>query len=207
MPVFQGGQIANFLTEWEKLSSDPWLLGSVKGVQIAFHSVPCQVREPQPFKFSQAETDFVEIELVRMLEKGILETALPELGQVISNIFLRPKKDGSYRFILDLMWLNEHVEYEHFKMHSMNTALEMMRPSGWLGSIDLKDAYYSVPVVGPHRKFLRFRWDGRMYQFRVLPNGSACAPRFFTSGATPLGFITKRSNYFELVYRGNGSGR
>ena len=87
--------------------------------------------------------------------------------------------------ILDLTWLNTYVRYEHFKMHSISTAKDMMRPGCWMGSIHLKDAYYSVPVRSDHRKFLRFIWRGTLLQFRVLPNGLACSPRFFTKLLIP----------------------
>ena len=39
--------------------------------------------------------------------------------------------------------------------------------------LDLKDAYYSVPVNPQHRKYLRFEF----YEFTCLPNGLASAPR------------------------------
>lgn len=41
-----------------------------------------------------------------------------ELGQVDSLIFVRPKKEGSYRIILNLKALNKHVEYRKYKMEN-----------------------------------------------------------------------------------------
>ena len=181
-----GGQISEKVAEWRKLSSDPWLIQSVQGVNIPFCLIPCQLEEPRPYRLSKTESNFVDEELTRMLGKGIVEEVEPSQNQVISNIFLRPKKDGGFRLILDLTWVNLHIEYEHFKMCSIKTALEMMRPDCWLGSIDLKDAYYSVPVNEDQRRFLRFRWSEKVYQFRVLPNGLACAPRFFTKILVPV---------------------
>ena len=95
-------------------------------------------------------------------------------------------KRVTYRMILDLTWLNYHVEYEHLKMSSINTAQDMMRPDCYMASIDLKDAYYSVPVCDEHCIYLRFRWQRKLYQFKVLPNWLACAPRFFTKILTPV---------------------
>ena len=40
--------------------------------------------------------EFVEGELVRLTNKGIIEEVERCDGQVVSNIFLRPKKDGTY---------------------------------------------------------------------------------------------------------------
>ena len=188
---FSGGQIASKLDNWKKVTSDPWIIDSVRGVTIPFMEVPAQVGEPRPYVLAEEERNFIDQELVGLLDKGVLEICTPTSNQVVSNIFLRPKKDGSFRLILDLTWVNEHVEYAHFKMCSLNTALEMMRPDCWMGSIDLKDAYYSVLVREEHRVYLRFKWRDILYQFRVLPNGLACAPRFFTKLLNPV-FATIR---------------
>ena len=39
-------------------------------------------------------------------EKGVItKAASAEPGQIVSSIFLHPKKDGSYRLILNLMYI------------------------------------------------------------------------------------------------------
>ena len=183
---FVGGQIASHVTSLEKVTSDPWILSNVRGVEIPFHTLPVQERIPKPYRLSEKEADFVSKEVEIMFEKQIIEVVQPIRGEVVSNIFLRHKKDGSYRMIMDLTWLNEHVEYEHFKMTSLQTALNMMRADCWMGSIDLKDTYYSVLIAEKDRKFLRFRWEYTLLQFRVLPNGLVCAPRIFTKLLSPV---------------------
>ena len=40
-------------------------------------------------------------------------------GEYISNRFIRQKKDGSYRLILNLKNLNQFVQYHHFKMEKV----------------------------------------------------------------------------------------
>ena len=35
----------------------------------------------------------------------------------------------------------------------------------------MKDAYYSIPIQSSDRKFLRFIWEGELYEFTCLPNG------------------------------------
>ena len=184
--TFQAGQIANNLTVWAGISSDPWLLSTVSGVAIPLETLPVQQGEPRPYRLSEQERDIVTREVWTFLKKGVVEPAMVCPGQVVSNVFLRPKKDGSFRMILDLTWLNTHVLYQHFKMHSLQSAIDLMSPGCWMGSIDLRDAYYSVPVCVEHRKFLKFRWQGNLYQFTCLPNGLACAPRIFTKILSPV---------------------
>ena len=127
----------------------------------------------------------------KLLEKGVIEPCVPETGEFISTIFLRPKKDGSHRMILNLKKLNSFVEYHHFKMDTLTTAIIMMRPGCYMASVDLKDAYYTVPIAPQHQKFLKFFWRGRMWKFTGLPNDLTCAPRVFTKLLKPL-FATLR---------------
>ncbi|MCI4382168.1 hypothetical protein PGIGA_G00260670 [Pangasianodon gigas] len=47
-------------------------------------------------------------------------------------------------------------------------------------TIDLKDAYFHISILPPHRKFLRFAFGGEAYQYRVLTFGLALSSRTFT---------------------------
>ena len=122
-----------------------------------------------------------------MLEKQVIEPTITEEGQFVSNFFLRPKsQSGKFRLIFNLKTLNEHVQYEHFKMENMNTALAMMTKGCYMANIDLKDAYHSVAVRSGDRKFLKMEWKGRLYQLHALPVGLACAPLVFTRMLKPF---------------------
>lgn len=41
--------------------------------------------------------------------------------------------------------MNEFVDYHHFKMDTFQTALKLIQPGCFMASVDLKDAYYSIP--------------------------------------------------------------
>ena len=94
----------------------------------------------------------------------------------MSTIFLRPKNDGSFRMILNLKQFNESVEYHHFKMDTLETVTRMMKPGCFMASVDLKDAYYTVPMHSNHQKYLKFTFDGTLYQYTCLPSGLSSAP-------------------------------
>ena len=183
---FVAGNIANFVDSWLELTHDTWVISNVKGVSIPFISVPLQARVPRPLRLSDAEASVITTELQTLLNKGIIERVGPCSGQWISNIFIRPKPNGKFRIILDLTALNKCVQYSHFKMCSLQTALDMLRPMAWMGSVDLRDAYYSVPIATQDRKYLRFIWRTNLYEFTVMPNGLACAPRYFTKLLIPV---------------------
>ena len=65
----------------------------------------------------------------------------------VSSIFLREKKNNQHRLILNLKNFNKHVTHRHFKMDTLNTALDSVRKNCYMASIDLTDAYYPVAVA------------------------------------------------------------
>lgn len=117
---------------------------------------------------------------------AVLKVVEPEKGQYLSPIFLRPKKNGEYRLILNLKKFNKSVEYHHFKMDTFENAIKIITKNCYMASIDLRHAYYSVPVATEHQKFLRFQWKGKIYQYTCLPNGISSAPRLFTKLMKPV---------------------
>ena len=108
-----------------------------------------------------------------------------EKDEFISPVFTTPKKDGTSRMILNLKGLNKFVQYCHFKMESFSTVVNMVKPNCYMASIDLKDAYYSVPIASVDQKYLKFQWQGQLYKLTCFPNGLALCPRKFTKLLKP----------------------
>ena len=52
--------------------------------------------------------------------------------------------------------------------------------------MDLKDAYFSIPIHPDHRRFLCFPLGDRVYQFTYLPFGLASVPWVFTKALRPI---------------------
>lgn len=90
------------------------------------------------------------------------------------------------RLILDLMELNKFLVLQHFMLESLDTAIWMVKRNAFMSTIDLQDAYFTVEVHPSYRKFLKFRWDSKLFQFKAVPMGLACAPYIFTKLLVPL---------------------
>ena len=101
-------------------------------------------------------------------------------------MFLVPKKDGKVRPVINLKKLNQIVHIHHFKMEGIQTARELVQPNDWMTKIDLKDAYFTIPVDEPHQRYLRFVIDHQIYQFTCLPFGLSSAPWVFTKTLRPV---------------------
>ena len=69
------------------------------------------------------------------------------------------KKDERYRMILNLKKLNKYTDSKHFKMESLQNVLHMVKSGVWVASVDLKNAYYSVPIHEEYQKYLKFLYN------------------------------------------------
>ncbi len=84
------------------------------------------------------------------------------------------------RPILDLRVLNDFVMQLKFKMLTLRQIVPQIRFEDWFVTIYLKDTYFYISILPCHRRFLRFPFGGKAYQYRVLPFGLALSPRTFT---------------------------
>ncbi|XP_010863572.2 uncharacterized protein LOC105006635 [Esox lucius] len=121
-------------------------------------------------------------EVTELLSKGAISEVPEDLKQngFYSRYFLVPKRTGGVRPILDLRNLNAHVAKRPFRMLTTGLLLEAFLPGDFCSSIDLKDAYFHVPIVRRHRKFFRFAFLGKAYEYTRIPFGYALVPRTFS---------------------------
>ncbi len=196
---FTAGNIRNYIRNWEDLTGDINILDIVKnGLKLNFTDAPPDSREPFEYPRSKTEFEKIDVEVRKLLKKGVVEYCNREEGEYFSNLFTTPKKDGTHRTILNLKSLNKDCDTKHFKMESLKQALHMVRQGSYMASIDIKDAFYSVPIQKSHKKYLKFMWAGNMLQFCAMPNGYCDAMRIFTKLLKPA-FSNLRERGFESV--------
>ena len=166
----------------------------MQGVKVT-QSVEFDIQDKKEINFPPKIKDEIKKEISALLQKQVIEAVDDIDGQIISNVFVRNKKDGSYRVILNLREFNKCLDKVHFKMESLNNAINLMTQDCFFASIDLKDAYFSVNIHEASRKFFRFRFQGILYEFKGLPQGYKHSPRIFTKLCKPiLGFLRKKGH-------------
>ena len=106
--------------------------------------------------FSRDEKECFSVEFGKLLGKGAMRRASFDTNQFLSNLFTIPEKGGELRPLINLKPLNHFVEYHHFKMESLSSLLVLINPNDYMITMDLKDAYLSVPIHADHSKYLRF---------------------------------------------------
>ena len=83
-------------------------------------------------------------------------------------------------------------------MENIGTVKEMIRQDCFMASIDLTDAYHSVPIAKVHQKYLKISWKGQLYQYCSLAFGLSSAPRIFTKLLKPV-LAKLRGDGFQSV--------
>ena len=199
---FRAGCLTESISNWQMITSDKEILTSVRGATIEFHTQPYNTKRPQS-TFSAEESAIIDSEVAKLLSKNIIETTDHTPYEVISNIFIRPKKDGGHRQILNLKGLNQFVTYHHFKMETLQSIVQLVEKNCCMCS--LEDAYYTVGVSPSHRKYLSFMWKDVLYQFTCLPNGlSSCLRKFTKLLKPPLTELQKQghisASYIDDLY-------
>ena len=95
-----------------------------------------------------------------------------------SNIFLVRKASEEWCPVIDLKQLNFHINAPHFHTHTISSVLNAVERGDYMFKIDLQDEYFHVLIHPNSRKYFRFAFENKVYQFRVLPFCLNTAPQW-----------------------------
>ena len=180
------GRLHHYERNWKLITQDQWVLQTVRGYCIDFVAEPHQERRPHAPVYSHDQAQLIRSDVGELLRKGAtVELTTPSAG-FYSTLFLVPKKDGGQRPVINLKALNQFVRAQHFKMEGIHTLKDLLKPGDWLAKIDLKDAFFTIPIHPGHRRYLRLTFEDRVYQFNCLPFGLSSAPWVFTKTLKPV---------------------
>ena len=87
-------------------------------------------------------------------------------------------------------------------MDTLNKVLNLVKKGDWAIIVDLRDAYFHIPIFPGHRKFLRFCIQGRAYQYRALAFGPKTSPRVFTKVVSVVAAHLRMQSIRLAVYFG-----
>eukprot|EP00794_Sanderia_malayensis_P010704 gene10704-11849_t len=85
-------------------------------------------------------------------------------------------------------------------METIHSILNLVTPHCWMASIDLKDAYYSVKIHESYQKYLKFKFEGQLFQYTTYANGLSSCPRRFTKLLKPPLSELRLMNHIVSAY-------
>ena len=168
LPVRVGGCLAPHWRQWQVIGAESWVVTVLRdGYRFLFlDSPPPLSRTPVSFPTYRAGSPRAQAlrqEVEAMLAKGALEIARDPGPSFYSRLFLVEKASGGWRPVIDLSHLNEFVQLTRFKMETVASVMLSVREGDFLASLDLKDAYFQIPIHPSSRKLLRFTSEGTVY--------------------------------------------
>ncbi len=182
-----------FLHNWMNLPGvSPWILLTIQfGYILQFDRNP---PPPPPFQQffltavnSASEASVLQQEVSSLLLKGAIEgVSSSDLHRGFYQPVFSSSKEGwgfaSYTRSVQakLLPLQRRILWIQFRILTLKSILSQVQEGDWVVTVDLKDAYFHIQVVQRHRKFLRFAFGGKAYQYKDLPFGLALALRTFT---------------------------
>jgi len=189
-----------YYQEWLTVTNDKEILSWVQGIELPFTEKPIQNLLPKQGSFTPAETIAIHKEINNLLQMGAIVTCEHCKDEFLSPIFLVPKPNGKYRFILNLKSLNQFLDPPHFKLEDVRCVLNLITRNAYMATLDLKDAYYFLPINMKFRKYLRFKWNENLYEFTCLPFGLSIAPFIFAKLTKPIVSILRKNGNVSVVY-------
>ena len=85
------------------------------------------------------------------------------------------------RNVMDLQHLNKHlIHLDPFKLPEIRDILEKCGEGSIFSEIDLKHAFFQLPVNPKHMHKLAFTWDKQRYVFKRAPMGMTHVPAHFS---------------------------
>ena len=196
----KAGRVKHFAKNWQRLKNEPMILDIVRGYEIPFILPPRQSRLPNVCQLTTEAPDLLDQEVQDMLRKGAIVVSDPKEDQFLSSLFLVKKKDGGNRPVVNLKDLNRNIPYRHFKMEGLFLLKEMLLPGDKMCKIDLKDAYFAIPLSVKSRKYVRFQWKGLLYEFCCLCFGLSPAPLVFTKLLKVPMSLLRKLNVRIIIY-------
>ena len=203
-PLKVGGRLQHFVEEWKSIGAPESVLKIISGYSLPFVTQP-PVSLPSTNSFTRlSQPELIRVvdeEVESLLNKGAIEEVPASEPGYFSHLFCVPKPDGKWRPILNLKKLNSnHLEVPHFRMDTIRDVALLIRQNDFAASVDLKDAYFQIPINRRHRRFLRFGWKKKLYQFLVLPFGLSPAPLIFTRVTKPLKAFLQAKRIRLIIY-------
>ncbi len=201
-PVTLAGRLRLFLPNWQQITVDPAILDVVRGYKLEFLAPPSQERTrppPPPAVFA------------RGVGENRLRGCYPprerrfEYGQAGFRPVFKQLVFGAQTG-REISPSNKSKgtecisEVRAFQNGRHSSSSRSASASDWLGKIDLKDAYFVIPIWKDRRKYLRFFWKSSLLEFACLPFGLTVAPRLFTKVLKPVVALLRQAGIRLIIY-------
>ncbi|XP_062556949.1 uncharacterized protein LOC134221780 [Armigeres subalbatus] len=130
-------------------------------------------RNPPMYKCSPYIQEAINAEVERFKQLDAIEECYSEWTNPLVPV---RKKNGKVRVCLDSRKINKLTVKDSYPMRNMQDIFRRLGKAKYFTVIDLKDAYFQIPLKEGSRNYTAFRTAKGVFRFKVLPFGVMNAP-------------------------------
>lgn len=147
--------------------------GVLNSTSVIEHTIDTGTNKPvytKPYIFSPKLQDKIRAEIDRMITRGIIKR-IPE-SSWLNAVVPVPKPDGSIRLCIDARKLNAITERNRYASTNIERIFSRIPKAKFFSSIDLKDAFYQIPLAQKDQEKTAFSIHGMgVFAYERMPQG------------------------------------
>lgn len=144
-------------------------LGRTDRLSLTIDTGDARPIHKKPYPMSPYMSQILNKEVDEMLRLGVIE---PSQSPWSSPVLLVKKPNGEYRLCVDLRGVNEVTRFDSYCLPSIDRILGSLRNAKYISSIDLRKAFWQIPLDESSKDKTTFNVVGRgSFRFRVVPFG------------------------------------
>lgn len=144
-------------------------LGRTDKIQLSLNTGEAVPFKKRSYPMSPYMTKIMYDEIDEMLRLGVIE---PSNSPWCSPVLLVKKKNNEYRLCYDGRALNEVTRPDSYPLPNIDRILSLLRGAKYISSIDLRKAFWQIPLDPASREKTAFSVVGKgLFQFTVVPFG------------------------------------
>ena len=123
-----------------------------------------------PFRrYSEDDANFIKTEVQKLLSEEIIE---PSTSPWRAQVLLTKNDSHKRRMVIDYsQTINRFTELDAYPLPRIDEQINQLAKCRIFSTLDLKNAYYQIPLHPDDRVFTAFEAAGQLYQYRRLPFG------------------------------------
>ena len=177
--AYKSRYVSLFLKNYDIFSENKADLGSANNFE---HNIRLKSSDPiyrKQFRIPEAHQQSLDKQIDDWVKMGIIE---PCFSRYNSPIFIVPKKDGDFRFVLDYRALNENSLDDRYNMKDVGECIGEIGRAGSsiFSTMDLTSGFWQLPLEEKSRPLTAFTCPGKgQFCYKVLSMGLKGGPGSF----------------------------
>lgn len=145
-------------------------------------------------RLSPKENDVVDQEVEKLLKKGVIR---PSKSPWCAKPVVVPKPDGSSRFCSNFRALDMVTIKDKYPLPRMTELIDRLAGSVYFNAIDLKSAYFQLPILEEHKEKTAFATRKGLFEYNFMAQGLSNLPPSFCRF---MDNILESVSSFTIVY-------